>query len=82
MARLPIFGPLGVSPLALARLGLSDDRSLMPCARRLCADTMDICGIVSARGEMAPQVGQSQGSANRAIGTISSKSPQVAQVYL
>lgn len=81
-ALLLIFGPLGVSPLALARLGASADRSLTACAVRALGASFDNCGTLSKlRGEDTPQSGQSHGSAKRLMGADSSKVPQIWQVY-
>lgn len=81
-ARLLILGPVGRMPVCEARFGLSEARSLIMCPARACEFSIESCGTLSRlRSDNAPQEGHSHGSAKRLIGAVSSKLPQVAQVY-
>ena len=79
---LPILGPDGFNPLALARFGAYLDRSLIVWAWRTRPLTLETWGVVKARSDSNPQKGHSRGWTNWLIGAISWKSPQELQVYL
>ena len=81
-ARLLILGPVGRVPVVEARLGLSEARSLITWPARAFAFNVDSCGTLSRlRGESAPQVGQSHGSAFRLIVWVFSFLPLASQVF-
>ena len=68
---LLILGPVGCIPAVEARLGLLDARSLIVWPARAVGASRESCGTLSRlRGETAPQVGQSQGSAYRLTGVV------------
>jgi len=72
----PQFGPW------LDFLGLSAERSFVSCAFLVAPVTKDTLGTESMTlGADVPQTGQSQGSANFAIGINSSKTPQSSHRY-
>lgn len=81
-AWLLILGPVGRNPVAEARLGLSEARSLIMCPARAWLVSVESCGTLNRlRGDIAPQDGHAHGSEKRLMGAVSSKLPQDAQVY-